>query len=49
MSKSKHISGAMVADGDTKVAVIVGRFNSFIVDQLEAVITNRPLGVVVVC
>ena len=36
MSKSKHISGAMVAEGDTKVAVIVGRFNSFIVDQLEA-------------
>ena len=35
MSKKNTISGAMFADGDAKVAVIVGRFNGFIVDQLE--------------
>ena len=36
MSKQKIISGAMAADDGVKIAVIVGRFNSFIVDQLES-------------
>ncbi|MGR8948745.1 MAG: 6,7-dimethyl-8-ribityllumazine synthase [Gammaproteobacteria bacterium] len=36
MSKSKLISGTMAADANAKVGVIVGRFNSFIVDQLES-------------
>jgi 6,7-dimethyl-8-ribityllumazine synthase len=35
MSKSKIISGSMSLDGSAKIAVIVGRFNSFIVDQLH--------------
>lgn len=36
MSKSKVISGTMSLQSEARVAVIVGRFNSFIVDQLES-------------
>ena len=36
MTDKKTINGTMHIDGSAKVAVIVGRFNNFIVDQLEA-------------
>ena len=35
MSKQKIITGAMSADDGVKVAIVVGRFNDFIVNQLE--------------
>ena len=36
MNEKNTISGAMFAEGNEKVAIIVGRFNSFIVDQLQS-------------
>lgn len=36
MTENKTINGAMHLEGSAKIAIIVGRFNNFIVDQLEA-------------